>query len=381
MKHAQIIIGLIIISILFLVASWFYNNFNYVSETVEIGYQGEAGKNPLLAAERFLERMGISVESHILDNNLSWYFFEDVLNKEDILILQRNGRNLTEDQKYLLFEWLKAGGHLILDAEKDDALIKKFRITLDFKKVKLTKISPTTFYWQGYSLEIAFNSNNHLKPFYEPKAKISNQNGTYGLFYYFNRGYLTILSDLAFIENTQIGKYDHAEFLWHLVNSELLARRVFLLYTPTVKDGNSKNEIPSLWQLLWTNMSAVIISALLLLIFWLWTVSRHFGPLLPEPPRARRRLLEHIEASGQFLWKQDQAIMLLKTVKQDLLKRIELVHPDWIQLSRRKLSQQLSQISEFSVNEIEIALQEIKPKTELIFTINVQILTKIRKIL
>lgn len=378
MKRSHIIISLMIISILGLIY-WFYNNFNYISETVEIGYQGEARKNPVLAAERFLARMGTSVESQILDDDLSWDFF-DVLNREDTLILLRKGRHLTEDQKSLLLRWIKAGGHLIMGSQQNDALLTEFRITLnDLDKPQLAQTSPIAFYWKGYPLQVAFNPNYELRPLYEPKTKISDQYGTYALFYYLGEGYVTIFSDLEFIKNNQVGEYDHALFLWHLVHLERPATRVFLLYNQTQLGTDSNNKMPSLWRLLWTNMSAVIISALLLLLFWLWSTSRRFGSLLPEPPRARRRLLEHIEASGQFLWKQDQAIMLLTTVRKALLKRIESVHPDWIRLSRRKLSQQLAQISDLSADEIEMALQETKPKTELVFTKNIQVLTQIRK--
>ena len=329
------------------------------------------------------------MESHILDDDISWEFFESVLNREDTLILLRKGLNLTQDQKYLLLEWVKAGGNLIMDSQQndddnDDALLTKFRITLsknDLEKGEdeFVQASPIAFYWQGYPLEVAFNPNYDLKPFYEPKAKIRDKDGTYALFYYFSQGYVTILNDLAFIENNRIGEYDHAQFLWHLVKYELATTRVFFLRNPSVE--SEKNKFPSLWSLLWTNMSSIIISALLLLLFWLWATSHRFGSLLPEPPRTRRRLLEHIEASGEFLWKQDQAVILLTTARKALLKRIESVHPDWIQLSRRKLSQQLAQISELSVNEIEMALQEIKPKTELVFTRNIQVLSKLMKML
>jgi len=386
MKHSNLIISFIIISILVLIASWFYKNFNYITETVEIGYQGEARQNPLLAAERFLERMGTSVESRILYKNdiLSWDFFEWTLNREDTLILRRNRPDFTESQKSLLFKWLKTGGHLIIEAEKDDALLKKFRITLsktDLDNNEPDEATPISFDWQGYPLQVSFNQNYDLKPFYEPITKISDKFGTYALFYYFSQGYVTILSDLTFIENHQIGEYDNAQFFWHLLNSERAATRVFIFYNPTIDGSESKHEIPSLWQLLWTNLGAVIISTLLLLLFWLWAISRRFGSLLPEPPRARRRLLEHLEASGQFLWKQDQAVMLLTTAQQVLLKRLESVHPDWTRLSRRQLSQQLAQISGMSANEIEMALQKTKPKTELVFTQNIQVLTKIRKML
>ncbi len=385
MKHSHIIISFIIISILVLIVSWFYNNFKYVSETVEVGYQGEARENPILAAERFLERMGTHVRSYILNDDMIWDVLEHLLILEDTLILLRNGLHLTEDQQSSLLRWTQAGGHLIIAAQPNDALLKKFRITLskkNFNANQIDQISPIAFNWQGYPLQVTFNPNYDLQSFYTPYRKISDKFGTYAIFYHFSQGYITILSDWAFIKNNKIGEYDNAQFLWHLVNLRS-TRQVALLRNQNLETDStdSKTEMPSLWQLLWTNMSAIVISAILLLLFWLWAISRRFGCLLPDPPRARRRLLEHIEASGQFLWRQEQAVILLTTTRKVLLKRIESVYPDWIRLSPRKLSQKLAQISDFSAAEIEAALQETTIKTEIAFTRAIQVLTQIGKIL
>jgi hypothetical protein len=128
-------------------------------------------------------------------------------------------------------------------------------------------------------------------------------------------------------------------------------------------------------------MWAIIISIMILLLFWLWGASRRFGPLLPVPPCIRRRLLEHIEASGHFWWRQDRAFMLLRGAKQALLKRLESVHPDWISLSNTELSQQLALVSGLSAKKIENAWHCTKPDNEITFTQTVQIFTKIRKFL
>lgn len=59
--------------------------------------------------------------------------------------------------------------------------------------------------------------------------------------------------------------------------------------------------MPPLWQLLEARLPFVI-AVLLLIPLTIWAYSPR-QPLQPTPPPHRRRILEHIEASGLFMWK------------------------------------------------------------------------------
>jgi hypothetical protein len=382
MKPSHIIIILILLAI-GIIIYWFYNNFEIVSETVEIGYQGEARDNPLLAAERLLERMGTATKTV--------QSLPDVeLGKQDTLVLY--GSFLSEKQIQQLVYWIDDGGHLIIalyDGEDPGFLFAALGIGQyqnGLNEAEIAQAPPTDFFWAQYRLQVAFNPDYYFEYIYDPAAEINDEYGTHLLSYFHGSGMITLLSDLVFIENDKIGEYDHAQFLWQLVHLERTAAQVWLLRTQVempemspekeVEEMSPKDVSSSLWALLWRNMWAVIISATMLLLFWLWLASRRFGSLLPAPPRARRRLLEHIEASGHFLWRQNQAAVLLHSARQALLKRLESVHPDW---AHAQLSQRLAQLCELPADEIEFALHSTKANTEFAFTRIIQILTQIRK--
>ena len=392
MKNASIysLLLLLVIGVIILIGYWFYLNFERVSEDVEVGFQGQARDNPLLAAERLLERMGTPVKTlqslHHLEN----------LDTQDTLVLLHYGSFMTDEQTQQLNQWIDEGGHLILVSETlHDAfgetsapdplltVLKIYQYQNDLDETEIEKAPPTELQWAQYPLHVAFNPNYYLESSYSEQAlEISDEYGTHLLFYYYGIGMITVLSDLAFIENGKIGESDHAQFWWLLVNFERPATQVWLLSKKaavTEKGNASKGHKPALPTLLWRNLWTVIISAFILLLFWLWLASRRFGPLLPVPSRTRRRLLEHVEASGHFLWKQKQGPVLLHSAKQALLKRLHSVHPDWMPLSHRELSEQLAPLCRLAADDIEHALQTTQSETEMDFTQTIQILTQIRK--
>jgi hypothetical protein len=72
-----------------------------------------------------------------------------------------------------------------------------------------------------------------------------------------------------------------------------------------------------------------IISALLILVVWLMMAGRRLGPILPDPTPSRRRIMEHIEASGRYLWKHDNRRVLTEAMQEDLERTARRRHPGW----------------------------------------------------
>jgi hypothetical protein len=62
----------------------------------------------------------------------------------------------------------------------------------------------------------------------------------------------------------------------------------------------SEDDHPSLLALLWIHGSPVVVLALAAITLGLWRNSARFGPLVNEPPAARRSLAEQIRGTGQF---------------------------------------------------------------------------------
>ncbi|MDM8558644.1 DUF4350 domain-containing protein [Candidatus Parabeggiatoa sp. HSG14] len=397
MKRSIIIIlTIFIVGIIFSTSYWFYNNFEFVKETVEIGYQDEARDNPRLATELLLERMGANVESiHAFPDDIEY-----MLSSQDTLILLEYNSFLDTEQSRQILQWVREGGHLMMVSDTiydfqgktsyPDPLftiLRLYQYQNELDNLEITHASPTDFIWEQYPMQVAFNPDYYLESsYYDSEVEIGDNYGIHFLRYYYGIGIISVLSDLAFIENDKIGEYDHAQFFWLIVNFERLATKIWLL-SPETEFDSGEGEQKTLWTLLWKNLWTVIISIIVLLLFWLLSAAQRFGPLLPAPSRTRRRLLEHIEASGRFLWQQKQAHILLSGARQALLKRLESVHPDWIRLSHAELSQRLAQICELPANEIEHALNPShftkgeQIYTEIDFTRTFQILAQIRKTL
>lgn len=374
--------------VLFYSGYWLNTHFKQHCEAVEIGLQGAAADNPLLAAQRLLTRMGSVVITTTSVIKLKQ------LRSQDTLILCGTEGLFDATQTQQLLNWVEAGGHLILasntvfDGSKNSSnpllqQLKIYRLEDRLEYLPENQIIPATpLTWENEALQIAFDPHYRLEYTDDPAIEILDDYGTHFLFYYYGTGMISLLSDMQFIHNQAIGQYDHAQFLWLLVHFERPAQQVWLLRSPHLSGiTKTADNIPSLGQLIWLKWRAVVISAGILLLFWLWHIMSRFGPLLPDPPGTRRRLLEHIEASGHFLWRYRQTEFLLRGARQAVLTKLASVHPDWIRLSPSELSQQLAPLGKLSAKEIEEALYHTQPQTEIAFTQAIRILTQIRKML
>jgi hypothetical protein len=235
--------------------------------------------------------------------------------------------------------------------------------------------------WHQQPFQVAFNPDYYLESYDGSALELSNEYGTHLLHYYYGTGMITVLSDLEFIENDSVDDYDHAWFFWQLLNFEEHVTKHVLLVRSSLELLNDSQIELSLWQLLWNHARMVIISAIVLICCWLWLISRRFGPLIPEPPLARRRLLEHIEASGYFFWRQRQAALLIRTTQQAVLNRLSAIHPEWSDLPLTELSLQLAPLCGLPAREIAkaLTLSSSSKYSETNFTQKIQILTTIRK--
>ena len=373
--------------VLFYSGYWINTHFEQHCEAVEIGLHGAAADNPLLAAQRLLERMGsVVITTSVIKLKQ--------LGSQDTLILWGTDGLFDATQTQSLLDWVEAGGHLIIASntvfngseQSSNSLLQQLKIyrledRLEYLSPNQT-ISATPLTWENEAIQLAFDPHYRLEYTDDPAIEILDDYGTHLLFYYYGTGMISLLSDMQFIHNQAIGQYDHAHFLWSLVHFERPAQQVWvLLPNLSVITKTATNNIPSLGQLVWLKWWTVVISASILLLFWLWHITSRFGPLLPDPPGTRRRWLEHIEASGHFLWRYHQAEFLLRGARQAVLNKLASVYPNWIRLSPSKLSQQLALLSKLSAQEIEEALYHIQPPTEIAFTQAIRILTQISKML
>jgi hypothetical protein len=114
-------------------------------------------------------------------------------------------------------------------------------------------------------------------------------------------GLITAVNDLSFGQNWRIGRHDNAEFFWQLINDRPEVAEV-LFY-------RARSEGLSAW--LGRNAWMPLTSLALLTLFGLWQAMPRFGPLAADPEPTRRRLGDHLLASGRFLWAHGERRRLL----------------------------------------------------------------------
>jgi hypothetical protein len=77
----------------------------------------------------------------------------------------------------------------------------------------------------------------------------------------------------------------------------------------------------------------VLAARALLLVVWLWRIAPRFGPMAPDPAPARRRLLDHLRASGRFQWSAGGAAALAESAREAALRRLARAQTDFAALA------------------------------------------------
>jgi hypothetical protein len=314
-----------VISVLFLIGSvlWFNNNYELKDTEKYTGFRGEAKTNHLFAARVFLKRMGIPAEK------------KDGLFKlpstNSVILIDTERTTLPQRTLDELMQWVKKGGHLIIRArtpnfkntDEDDEsnhhedktdknkqnevkLLTNFQPDLFEKALGISLFSSMILEDEDLPVKVQLPEckqalNLNLDFFYPLKSSNKadyQQAYKKKIFWHEQRienGRISLLANLDFLANSAIDEADHAELLWYLVHRQYeQPQTVWLIH---------QDDMPPLWQLLWKHAWPFIICMLILIPLSIWAYSPRFGPLQPTPPPHRRRILEHIEASGLFMWK------------------------------------------------------------------------------
>jgi hypothetical protein len=155
------------------------------------------------------------------------------------------------------------------------------------------------------------------------------------------RGVVTIATSLGFARNAQIGERDNAEALWRLM--QLTPATHLAVYWQPAR--------LSLWGFLAENAIAVLATGAALLIAWLWHIAPRFGPVTPDSPPARRRLLDHLRASGRYYWALDMRERLLSAARDAVLRRVLRVQPEFAAAAPPERAARLASLAGVSLEE------------------------------
>jgi hypothetical protein len=174
-----------------------------------------------------------------------------------------------------------------------------------------------------------------------------------------------------YFDNNHLASYDHAELLLSVAELNRNAKHVLIV---------QHLDMPKWYQALWSNFQAGIISLACGLLLLIWASVRRFGPILPEPNRERRSLIEHIDASGRWLWKVPGGRdTLLAAVRSSINKILLRKAPALLRLPPSEQASQLARICNLPGAEVARALHQPAANHPIDFTRQIQTLQQLRK--
>jgi hypothetical protein len=339
-------------------ALWFSSNFELVTEKRYEGMQAEARRNPFLAAERLFSRLGRKV-THIREI--------DTLtagNGDGVLILKQTKRAFTPEQAKRLLQWVERGAYLIADVDFSGRDF--LEATFDVERAAPSGKSRASggkdaadqdddapyveVVLPGDPLRYRLVSNDirKLTAAGTPPEWHAGQDGMDILHYTHGRGNVTLFGSLRFLDNRQIGQFDHAELVWALLQRYQPGGAIHLLGRP---------ESPSLWRWLTESAWMALLGFALLIVLWLWSVIPRFGGLRATPETARRDLAQHLLAIGRSLWREGGLGLLRELTRREVAQRLAVRHPALDRLPANEHRAALARMTGLDERDIREALE------------------------
>lgn len=354
--------GLLAVSIAVLLAAWFLNTFERVEVEERVRPSAEARRNPFLAAERFVQRMGretrefAGVPGHVLPPAGA------------TLVLPGGSAMISPPQANALLDWVAAGGHLVVEPDAEpgsDALLGPLGVQAR-RAEPSGKPEPfaVTLPSAAAPLKIAPFGRTVLDPgSVQPELSAGDALGVRLLHLRRGSGHVTVLTGTPRFYNRRIGEHDHAAFLWAVLGLAPNRGPVLWVQAP---------DAPSLGRWLLEHAGAVVAATLASIALWLWHVVPRFGPTRPPPVAGSRALVQHLTAAGRFRWAHGGRASLLLAARAICLKRVAAAHPRIALLPPADRDRELAALAGVTPAEVSAAFGG-SPRSphELVATLNV----------
>jgi len=334
-------------AVLAALGAWLYLNFERAPEREFVGYQGEARTNFLLAVARLYERMGKKTRTIRRPLQLA------DLPAKGTLVLARYRAGLSTQTVERVMAWVQAGGHLIVAAEwysSRDPILDRLEIERGEVRGRSTPTEPAAVQLPHAPREMRVAVGNRVVlAERSPRAvyHVEDRGGTLLLHYRHGAGQVTVLNSMSYLANSTIGLHDHAEFAWQLLGFNPAAPEI--VFAPRIQ---TPSFVAALAEYAWP---ALVVAALLLAA-WLWRIIPRFGPLIPDPLPVRRRLLDHLRASGLFHWNSGDVARLTAAARETCMHKIARVHPVIAGLPVPQRAARFARITGLPEDEILVAL-------------------------
>ena len=351
----------------------FFQLYERVEETVDLGLGEKALRNPYLAAELFLQQSGIDVESSTEITLI------DELQDHSSLYLAGTGLLRNEKRINQVLDWVQQGGRLILAVNDNDigskhGLLQKLGVAVEWIDTHFPDLKNCNDVYKSIdaqSIEEAIKdsdiedsnapsggSNETSLPFSQAQRKPRDclelqylaemRDGVSNTPFYVhipgNAGISLKHSDeqrLGSIRSPAYQVDDEAgtRFVQLEVDAGLVSviadpslwtsRRIGLFDNAhllwSLADQNGRffllrgSAMPSLLVQLWRSGKEMIIVGLLALLAWIWRIGKRNQPAHDPVFTERRSIEEHLSARADFLWNRAEFNALLGPLKHDII--------------------------------------------------------------
>ena len=374
-----------------IVISGFFYFFEKHQINKNVGFSKKATINQFLAAEIFLDNLGIQV-----DASINYLYFDEIPIDTTVFITRVDSILLTTEQIDSALEWLQRGGNLIVGVERQtgstDSLLSRVDVSAEqyedtkenvffSAKEKLSeklkkqnelldqgkkdesdnsqakqKDEVSLFFSNSERpLIIDFfddiqlnhpyltkeNSNEKSDLNYRLYSSASNDHGIKLIQFEIGEGFLTVLSGSQLWRNDNIDVKDNAYFLAELIGE-----------VDQVHFYSNINATP-FSVLLKSHFPFALLFLILALLLWIWQQLIRTARVQEYQVGHRRALSEHLEASSELFAKNDRYDLLLKPILNDIEKAMISYQHNFHRLEKAKKIALIAKHSGIDESKIE----------------------------
>ncbi len=392
--HKPLIIGILLaIGIAVIVVVYLLTRDSTPEEEkwVDAGWSFEAKNNDYLAAKIFLEKLGTTTE--ITFNHT---ILDELPRPESLIILADNAILLTPKQTTELIEWVASGGQILIEVDTNNASYEDFFSYFDIELLEEKKCN------HPKSAEKTDGESNDIAEYTDSTLYSGSVSETIRLESYIPRDNFVLADDtnpalilehpcgdiltkarlgsgsVTFVSpgmtslwiNHYINQYDHAYLLGKITGS---AKKIWIIHPESSKNS------PSFFYWLWTHYLHAIIGLLLIIAVWIWRNSFRITPITLINDTKRRKLLEHIHANNQFLWRNRQEQLFIDNLRAMFNKELTLKYPHFKSLSTDDQKIFLCELGKLDAEKISLAIYTKTIETETNWLKTISILQHLRK--
>lgn len=342
---------------------WWLRTFERVTESIDLPPRGEAAYNPLYPLKLALIKSGRRVDARQrLDPA------DHPLKPADTVLMLGDPRTLSAPEVDALLAWVERGGHLIVRtpppgstiAGEDVPLLAELGIVvMDADPIchglQVGKLEHHVELCNGRRFYFSYGEDEDEGADVEVAASWGDEEAAeYGYARVIHgEGTVDVIAELDFLAEDKLEDAQHIALTRQLLQPNWDAGGTFhLIYSANM---------PSLLRLLIEHGWRAILPALLALLLWLWMRNERLGPLLPAPSPDRRSLLEHVQASGDHLYRYGRRALLYAAVYDAFLRRLRQRDPYAAALEGPAQIEALARRTGLPAAEIEDALRYPRP--------------------